>query len=645
MRREISCGLVAALAMALAVGVGDTNAWAQDRTAQIPDAGCLETASQLSSDQIERLSRGESVALSRNRFDYLVDAAREFAPSNWEDLANDTASHMNGPGPEPDGARLRANVLLLISNSQVRVDDEKAEISDSENEALRDCIDRQGASESIADAGGLDVLPEGLRNGLTEVPIDWVRFLPWESVKPEIRHESELRAVANLMSRSDADLAEGSDIHRALLGRAGEIADVAIEHGTGTFRAPGEFFDFDRHRVGDLLSRIIEAAGRDRLALRDALTGFPETGGDIPGGGYRPFGKGENTELRPSAFQRTTAIPALLAFDWDESAGQDAPLVDALGSIRFSDVIRPPTEESKLDSVDLSASDEVNVEAGQALTRIVMNRSAFLTRIHGYSDSPVGVVNPNVTDALAAATVPHSLSITGRFDDLQGRYIGGVQGSDIEKLAMVLSTGDEARTTLVSTAVDMISMIQQEYLSLSPSDIDSKPIAYEQIDAVRDHGRLERSVEWGTRQGLRSVAESDLRSGGDGRIDGSVYYSSENSAVHGSDQWFPIEFETGRPALALPSGTADRLSPRAVGRMELATRIPDAGWLNLNLILGAEPGSEVAKSSGIDRLRLDPDEFTRTIRTSDFRIAAMAATSEEEMNYEGVYQSAVYHYH
>lgn len=641
-RRGVLCGLVAAWTMTFAVGVGGAVVAAQDQPTQVPNTGCLATATELSSDQLEKLRRGESVALSRDRFDYLVDAAWEFAPSTWEDLANDTASYMDGSGPEAEGVRLRANVLLLISNPQVRVNDEKADASDSEG--LQDCVDRQGASEGTAETGGLAVLPEGLRTGLTEAPMDWDSLGPWERKKPELLTESELAAAASVLGSARSGMSQGSDLNRVLLGRAAEIADVAVDHGLGTFRSEGEFFDFSRERVGDLLSSMIDTAGRDRIALKDLVTGTNEhavkKGGEVvPGGSFGQFTRDGDSELRSAVYRSSTAIPALLAFDWDEAAGQDEPMVRTLREIGDSGVTLQQQAGKVSGDNDDEQVRELGDETGKALARIVRDRSEMLTRLSGYSDRPLGMVNPQVTDALAAATMPYALEITDRYEDTTSRGQLGVK-----RLTSVLSTADKALETLVSTMLDMVSRIQQsyekspEYITHPRGDRDPR------YTLVIDHIRLETGVRQGIGEGLSLVSESGGAGHSEALASKAIDYSSEKSAIPETDTWKrpPISFD--EPAAIIWSAPAPYPYHPRPGKLnragvELFTENPTSAWTLVNLVYGAPKSREsieelVAEHRLDDRGELGPIDSN----SISFRMSASDALGEVDDGYLDDYE-------
>lgn len=622
MRRMFACAVAVTMALTVAACVNEPEHSSEEAPERIPDSACLKTATALGNVDKRSVHNGEEVRIPQEHFDYLVNVVARFDGSTWEDVADD-ATYLNRTENDDDGRRALANALLLVSNPQVRgVGNSAGKGSDWFRTECQD-----SSSDTGVEAGGLDAIPGSLRSPLTEAPVGWSRLGPWEAMSPELRTEDELGAAAGLLVHADAELAQGSDLNRVLLGRACEIADVAADHGWGTFRSSGELFDFARNRVGDLLSTVIAAAGRDRIATSDALAGVADGGDVVPGGGYRPFEYDGRPELRPANYQRTTAIPALLAFDWDEAAGQDEPLIQMLRGIGTSDVIG-------------ESSEDVGEKPGENLARIVSNRSDYLSRISGYSDYPLGVVNPRVTNALAAATLPHVLEISGYKDGRigTGRWIE----SDIRRIATVLSTSDAALQTVVSTTVDMVSAIQQRFVELRPRLVGDD-VVLDRVYPVQDHIRLEHGVIRGIRDGMKLVAETGLGPSAAHALEHDVYYDPAKSAFTPTGDWVRVDFGNDEPAMKLiaaPERPERDARPGKLTRaaVELATQNPSSAWAMVNLALSDKsPGRDLDKYD-LESARSDPDSLAELARDQEFRMDASVALGDNDDEYLELYE-------
>lgn len=628
MRRLLACAVAATMAVTVAACANDSETAPAAAPERVPDPACLKTATALTNVEKTSVESGGEVRIPQEHFDYLVGFVARFDGSTWENLAED-AAFLHRTENDDDGRRALANALLLVSNPQVRgVETSTGKGSHWFREECQDSSSNNGAEN-----GGLNAIPGSLRSSLTEAPIGWSRLGPWQPMLPELRTEDELAAAAGLLAHADEELAQGSDLDRVLLGRTGEIADVAVDHGWGTFRSSGDFFDFSRHRVGELLSTMIATAGRDRVAVADALAGVADGGEGIPGGGYRPFERDGLSELRSADYQRTTAIPALLAFDWDESTGQDEPLIRMLREIGTSDVIGDSSEDAA-------------EKPGEDLARVVANRSDYLSRIRGYSEYPLGVVNPRITDALAAATVPHVLELSGYKDGMirGGRWVD----SDIRSVAAVVSTSVEARQILVSTTVDMVSAIEQRFVELPPRLVGDETFR-DRTYLVRDHVRLERGVERGISDGMRLVRKSGLGPSASSALHHDVYYDPAKSAFAPTGGLVRVELGDNEPAMTNLATKSRSERDYATGIPEpggfgLATRNPASAWTMVNLALGDKSPARALDKYDLESARADPNALAELAHNQDFLMDALVAMREDAEEYRWIYVVEENHY-
>lgn len=353
-------------------------------------------------------------------------------------------------------------------------DDEDSSAEDSEEPSADDedapapivverFIDMRGEAP---DSGGIDALPAELRAALTSSPVAWNARIFGLGGRVTLRTFSELESVSTVVDAADEEVRRGSDIDRAFIARAGEIAGAVVGQGGGDMSVPGE-----RNRVSDgeiarLLSTMLSASAPDTAAVHDALVTGREDGpqrlGEIPGGSFVAPGIAENepegARYGHLDYDPIHAIGHLLAFDWPGDPGMRSGAEKLFGNLGASDVIFEGPEQP-------GEAAALAVEATGELARIVADARGPLLRIDGYGNRPVGAVNPQVSTAVADAIGPRLFELAGGDGGRAG--VSGARPLDsleqASDVVAVLATSTDAADALATHAADAIFLAEAQY--------------------------------------------------------------------------------------------------------------------------------------------------------------------------------------
>lgn len=450
------------------------------------------------------------------------------------------------------------------------------------------------------ETGGIGALPPELRTALTSSPVAWNARIFGLGGRVTLRTFSELESVSAVIDAADDEVRRGSDIDRAVIARAGEIAGAVVGQGGGDMSVPGDRNRVNDAEIGRLLSTMLSAAAPDLTAVHDALVADREDGpqrlGEIPGGSYVAPGISDNepedARYGKLPYEPTHTIGHLLAFDWPDAIGVRNGAEKLFGNLGASDVIfggpSQPAEATQLAG-----------EATGELARIVAGARESLSEIDEYGHRPMGTLNPDVTTSVASAVGPRLYELVGGDGGPAG--LSGVGPLDslnqATDLIAVLATSPEATKVLATHSADAISLAEEQFAA-EPGD---RPI---QI-----HSRIETAMDQGVRDGWAVIdarGSNDARDEVETMLANGIYYDPAASVLTKAPRG-----EERRAAALLDS------DPIVVADGEHSRQVRDgdksvADVLDqLDLTINAEPGSPRALYAFLVGAPSDRDVFAR----------------------------------
>ena len=462
-------------------------------------------------------------------------------------------------------------------------------------------IDMRGEAP---ETGGIDALPAELRAALTSSPVAWNARIFGLGGRVTLRTFSELESVSAVVDAADEDVRRGSDIDRAFIARAGEIAGAVVGQGGGDMSVPGE-----RNRVADdeiarLLSTMMSAAAPDITAVHDAFVtgreGGPQRLGEIPGGSFVAPGIAD-TEPADARYGNldyasTHAIGHLLAFDWPDDPGIRSGAEKLFGNLGDSDVIfEGPAQPGEAAALAGEATGE--------LARIVAEARGPLLKIEGYGDRPMGAVNPGVSTAVANAIGPRLFELAGGDGGRAG--LSGVRPLDsldqASDVVAVLGTSSDAARALATHAADGVFLAEEQYASAAGGEAADGPVqVHKRIDAALTDGlraAWERIDARGTNAERERVEEM---------ISNGIFYDPASSVLTKAPRGVDVRAEES--IVETPIVLADSAQARLVreGERSVADVLDELG-----LEVDAGPGSARALYAFLVGAPADRDVFAR----------------------------------
>lgn len=205
----------------------------------------------------------------------------------------------------------------------------------------------------------------------------------------------DLIDTSTLISAADGDLLGSSDVPVKLVERVSELAEgMRLQH--GNLVTMGDGSKITDHEVASAMSRILDEVGSHPAIV------------------WRILATDAQKETTTSISD--TVFAPLLAFDWDESAREQQPVVDALATVSDPEILfsGPGAERRAMGVPD---ADKKSSVASSDLMTIVGLASAEFLDIPGRDGASLGALNPEITKALTRAIGPQLFSITGGLDD------------------------------------------------------------------------------------------------------------------------------------------------------------------------------------------------------------------------------------
>lgn len=417
-------------------------------------------ATSLTAEQRAALARGDFAEISKEQFDYLKAI---YTPS-W------------GGGPE--GQPLSLDALKSFGDRYIGAEREnlKRGLGDGVyllgNPNLRT---RQTDSNSIAEvlgtntplvAGGLNQLPAPIRDllsgpaaskasisndpsgqdGSRMIDVTRVDSLDdFNDLMDVLEHRSEDSGLASYGSQS---VQLGSDVDRALIARASEIA-AGDENERLVSKQDGTIADSS---VESLLNRMLGVAGSDHIAVHDAV--MSATGNPSDNSMPKTFDLDGNER----SFKDAEALKHLLTFDWTDGAGKHADGINKLFNWMPGAAYAP--DGSSAEAV-LESQRAGNIST--ALARYFGDNKDALIDI-GDRKMALGELNPELTRSLASAIGSHTAVLAGADPELFHTHgVSKIDESDLKSTFEVLNSDAAAGRIVNSLTALQVDVMQQEF--------------------------------------------------------------------------------------------------------------------------------------------------------------------------------------
>lgn len=553
----------------------------------------------------EGRARSEAESRGRAAEQSSAEASKEADAEPADAEAGEPGSNADaGETAEPGGAEESAAESSGATETSAAEESEPKSADEEDAPApivVERFIDLRGEAP---ETGGIDALPAELKAALTSSPVAWNARIFGLGGRVTLRTFSELESVSAVVDAADEEVRRGSDIDRAFIARAGEIAGAVVGQGGGDMSVPGE-----RNRVADdeiarLLSTMMSAAAPDVTAVHDAFVtgreGGPQRLGEIPGGSFVAPGiaetEPEDARYGNLDYSSTHAIGHLLAFDWPDDPGIRSGAEKLFGNLGDSDVIfEGPAQPGEAAALAGEATGE--------LARIVAEARGPLLKIEGYGDRPMGAVNPGVSTAVANAIGPRLFELAGGDGGRAG--LSGVRPLDsldqASDVVAVLGTSSDAARALATHAADGIFLAEAQFVGEAG---DEAPDGFAQV-----HKRIEAALTDGLRAAWERIdarGTNAERERVEEMISNGIFYDPASSVLTKAPRGADVRAEES--IVETPMVLADSAQARLVreGERSVADVLDELG-----LEVDAGPGSARALYAFLVGAPADRDVFAR----------------------------------
>ncbi|MHC3001606.1 TPR repeat region-containing protein [Gordonia sp. GN26] len=426
-------------------------------------------ATSLTPEQRAALARGEEAVISKEQFDYL----KAIYTPNWGQSSEGSAPYaldaLKRFGDEYSGAeRLQLKNALgdgiyLLGNPSVRTDQQV------EQTFLAGPLQQMGLTPGPRFVtGGLNELSAPVRDTLTKPSATKANYVDPYADRGEQRvytaaklssfaDMQDLMDVLEYRSRDsgpagygDGSVQLGSDVDRALISRASEIA-------AGDSREvymSDEDTRLSHSEVEKLLTRMMDVAGSDHIAVHDAVV---RTGSSVDVDAGMP--DVHDLDGGSRSYDASIAMKDLFQFDWKDGVGDESNGVNRLFNW-MPEVANTPEGLSAERTLDGVRSGEVASE----LARIIAENKSAFEDMNGGSES-LGQTNPELTRTLAKAMSPYLADLAGADPDLfeTRGVIGLEEGAQFNALFQVLDSAPEAGRIMNASALWQANVLEQAF--------------------------------------------------------------------------------------------------------------------------------------------------------------------------------------
>lgn len=420
-------------------------------------------ATGLTPEQSAALARGDHAVIPKEQFDYLKAI---YTPS-W--------------GGGPNGQPLSLGALESFGDKYTGAERESLKQSLADGVYMlgnRHLRTEQTDSNVFAEiwgtnapfvTGGLNQLPAPLRDVLSSpaaskghvtVPDSGPHSGGHRSVT-DLKTFDDLKTVMDILEHRSVDspggmygsesVQLGSDVDRALMVRAGELAAFS---GGELVSNPG-FFDHNdvsKNELEGLMIRMLDVAGNDHIAVHDAV--MSATGGQVSNSMPSSFDL-TGTER---SFKDAEVLKHLLTFDWTDKAGHENDGINRLFNwmpgAAYAPDGSPP--EAVLESQ----------RAGSISTALAQyfgdNKDALIDI--GERKPALGELNPELTRTLASAIGSHTAVLAGADPELFHTHgVSKVDVNDLKATFEILNSDATAGRIVNSLTALQIDVMQQEF--------------------------------------------------------------------------------------------------------------------------------------------------------------------------------------
>ncbi|EON34449.1 hypothetical protein GTC6_02540 [Gordonia terrae C-6] len=273
-------------------------------------------------------------------------------------------------------------------------------------------------------------------------------FEDFNSLMSVLEHRSEDSGLASYGSQS---VQLGSDVDRALIARASEIAagDDAERYVTKHNST------IPHSSVESLLDRMLGVAGSDHIAVHDAVV----TGGDtgVAPQSPMPVVHGLGGDEKP--YDASVAMKDLFQFDWTDKAGHENDGINRLFNW-MPEVASTPDGVSGERMADGVRSGQIASE----LARIIAENKSDFEDMNGGSAS-LGEVNPELTRTLARTIAPYLAELAAvdpMLFDTRG-VTALEEANQFKSLFQILDSDPDAGRVMNTNALLQATVLEQVF--------------------------------------------------------------------------------------------------------------------------------------------------------------------------------------
>ncbi|GAC00098.1 hypothetical protein GONAM_12_00530 [Gordonia namibiensis NBRC 108229] len=421
-------------------------------------------ATSLTPEQRAALTRGEEAVISKEQFDYL----KAIYTPNWGQSSEGSAPYSldalkrfgdEYSGDERDALkRGLADGVFLLGNPQLRSDQTQS----------NPFMEIYGGGQRVFVTGGISQVPPPIRDVLTSPAATKSHIAAPDGGTHSGGHRSVadlktfdgLKTAVGILEHRSVDpngsvygsesVQLGSDVDRALVARAGEIAAA----GRGEYVSNPGYFDHNDVSKADaegLLTRMLDVAGGDHIAVHDAV--MSATGG-TSAGSMPPVYDLDGNER---SFKDAEMLKHLFTYDWTDGAGNENSGVNKLfnwmpGSAYASDG----------SSFELLADSKRAGEIATSLTQYFGDHKDAFIDI-GDDKRALGELNGELARTLAAAIGPHTAVMGGADPQLFNSHgASEVDLVDLKATFQILNSDADAGKIVNSLSALQIDTLQEE---------------------------------------------------------------------------------------------------------------------------------------------------------------------------------------